>query len=262
MYDSTGLTRSQINDLCVRICLLDPSIGTRGGRPPALTVSQSVRVALMYLRRNRAQHDLAEQFEVSQSTISRTISRFVALIELALASEFVPTAEDLDDDVPLLVDGTVVPCWSWKANPELWSGKHRCTGHNIQVATDLDGRLRWVSDPFDGSMHDSRALRDAGFFADPDPAAQDANVAVHVADKGYIGIGLLCPIRKPAHRDLHDTEKLFNKQLNAIRAPVERAIAELKTWRILHTDYRRPLDKFAQTLTAIIALEFFRTAPF
>ena len=32
----------------------------------------------------------------------------------------------------------------------------------------------------------------------------------------------------------------------------------LKTWRTLHTDYRRPLRTFPETISTIIALEFYR----
>lgn len=31
-----------------------------------------------------------------------------------------------------------------------------------------------------------------------------------IGDKGYIGLGMITPIRKPAHRDLLDWEKEFN----------------------------------------------------
>lgn len=55
---------------------------------------------------------------------------------------------------------------------------------------------------------------------------------------------------------------MVNKQVNSIRAAIERAIAHLETWRIVDTDYRRPLDRFAETLTAIIGLDFYRKAPF
>jgi len=79
-----------------------------------------------------------------------------------------------------------------------------------------------------------------------------------IGDKGYIGNGMLTPIRKPQFRDLLDWEKEFNKQVNKIRYLIERAIANLKTWRILHVDYRRPLASFAETISAVIALEFYR----
>ena len=49
------------------------------------------------------------------------------------------------------------------------------------------------------------------------------------------------PVRKPQHRDLYMREHDYNNQVSSFRAAVERAVAQLKTWRILFTDYRRPL---------------------
>ena len=40
---------------------------------------------------------------------------------------------------------------------------------------------------------------------------------------------------------------------------VEQTIAHIKSWRILHTDYRRPLHTFEQTITAALALYAFKT---
>jgi hypothetical protein len=40
--------------------------------------------------------------------------------------EFAPTADDLDPDEQYIVDGTLLPCWSWKDRPKLYSGKHVC----------------------------------------------------------------------------------------------------------------------------------------
>ena len=39
---------------------------------------------------------------------------------------------------------------------------------------------------------------------------------------------------------------------------IERVIANFKTWRILHTDYRRPFTTFPETITTVAALEFYR----
>jgi hypothetical protein len=77
---------------------------------------------------------------------------------------------------------------------------------------------------------------------------------------GYLDLGMITPIRKPSHRDLLDWEKKFNTALNKIRWRIEQTIANLKTWRILHTDYRRPLATFTDTISAAIGLQFYRTA--
>jgi DDE superfamily endonuclease len=81
-----------------------------------------------------------------------------------------------------------------------------------------------------------------------------------MADKGYVGNGMITPIKKPAHRDLLDWEKEFNGQVNKIRYVIERAIASFKIWRIMHTDYRRPLATFTTTISTVIALHFYATS--
>ena len=46
--------------------------------------------------------------------------------------------------------------------------------------------------------------------------------------------------------------------MSSFRAPVERGVATLKTWRILFTDYRRPLKTFTSSFRAAIGLYFFK----
>ena len=111
----------------------------------------------------------------------------------------------------------------------------------------------WISDPVDGSRHDTYCLHESG--------ALTADAASNwTGDKGYVGTGMITPIKKPAHRDLLDWEKDFNTQVNKIRYVIEQIIANFKTWRIMHTDYRRPLATFATTISAVVGLHFYRAA--
>jgi hypothetical protein len=250
MYHTTGFSGEDIVDLCVMICAKNE--GEKRPWPPVLGLYKSVVIALTYMRRNRIQAELAETFGVSQPTVSRAVSAITPLLRNALA-DHVPTADELDDKRPYIIDGSLLPCWSWASRPELYSGKHKTTGLNVQVACTLDGHIEWISDPVDGSRHDTHCLRESGVLLTLDPA-------IWIGDMGYIGNGMITPIRKPAHRKLLDWEKEFNKQVNKIRYVIERAIANFKTWRILHTDYRRPLATFAITISTVIALHFYATA--
>lgn len=220
--------------------------------PPILGLFKSVAVALTYMRRNRVEAELAEDHAVSQSTISRAITRVTPLVEAALR-KYVPTADELDDRTQYVVDGTLLPCWSWASHPELYSGKHKTTGMNVQVACALNGKLAWISDPIDGSRHDTYCLSESGVLLVLDAGGW-------LGDKGYIGNGMITPIRKPAGRALLDWEKKFNTQINKIRYVIEQVIANFKTWRIMHTDYRRPINTFAETISTVIALHFYATA--
>ncbi|RLK60526.1 transposase family protein [Actinokineospora cianjurensis] len=250
MYHTTGLRRDQVTDLCATIHRETVDVDRRW--PPCLGLFTSVVVALTYLRRNRVQVELAETFGVSQSTISRAITAMTPLPAKLLA-ECVPTVDELDSRSTYIVDGTLLPCWSWVSREKtLYSGKHRTTGLNVQVARTLDGRLAWVSDPLPGNWHDTRCLTDSGVL--------DRDVSHWMGDKAYVGMGILTPIRTPARRELVKWERNFNHEHNAIRVRVEHAIANLKTWRILHTDYRRPLATFATTITAVLGLQFYRQA--
>ena len=78
-------------------------------------------------------------------------------------------------------------------------------------------------------------------------------------DKGFIGTDYITtPVRKPQDRELYIREHEYNNQISSHRAPVERAVASLKTWRILFTDYRRPLKTFLSSFRAAIGLYFFK----
>lgn len=250
MYHTTGLAREEIHAICESIMELGLFTVKPRGRRKSLSLFKAVTATLTYLRRNIAQQFLAEMYDVSQATISRTISTLTGVVEQVL-NDYVPTVEDLDPDAQLIVDGTLLPCWSWETHPENHSGKHHTTGLNVQVACTLSGHLAWVSDPTPGHTHDAKAIRASGLL---DMESHPA----HLGDKGYIGLNMLTPIRKPAHRELLEWEHIFNKDVNSIRYQIERTIANLKTWRILHTDYRRPIGTFPQTISTTIALQFYR----
>jgi DDE superfamily endonuclease len=78
-----------------------------------------------------------------------------------------------------MVDGSLCPCWSWADAPELYSGKHKTTGHAHQVVCDLSGNLMHISDPLPGNTHDAKAMHQTGL----NELLGDDNA---IGDKGYI----------------------------------------------------------------------------
>jgi hypothetical protein len=228
------------------------SWSTRRGRPNALSLGQAVKVTVMYEKNNVTEELLGELFGVSQPTISRVINKIEPIIAEVLAAR-VPQVEDVPDGIVVLVDGTLAPCWSWADAPDLRSGKHKTTGHNHQVGASLDGRLLFITDPLPGKTHDARAFRDSGLH-------KHLDVSNGFGDKGFLGTGLITPFRKPPGGELLPWQKEFNATVNSLRAPVERAIANVKTWRILHTDYRRPRRTYETAFHAVRGLIFFRAS--
>jgi hypothetical protein len=249
MYYTTGFDKGEIIDICTRVACADVPEDQKKW-PPSLGLYDSVVVTLTYKRHNRTQSELGESFGVSQPTISRAICVITPLLAECMR-EFVPTADDLDEDAQYIVDGTLLPCWSWKAYPKLYSGKHKTTGVNLQLACSIYGRLSWISDPVSGNRHDNYCLGDSGVLEPMDPGNW-------IGDKGYVGNDMITPFKKPQGGELLDWQKEFNTGVNKIRWMIEQVISHFKNWKIASTDYRRPFGTFATTISAVIGLHFYR----
>ena len=243
---TTGLTDDEFDELLVR--LREEGVE---GRPPILGLSGSLRATLIHLRHNIVQAAIGELLGVSQPTISRAVKALTGAIARILEGLLL-TAEEVPQGCDYVVDGTLFPCWRRRSHRELWSGKHKATGMNVQILVLPGGRLVWASDPYPGSMHDVAALDASGLLEGIDPSGW-------IADKGYIGRGMITPHKKPPNGELSEAAKEANKSINKIRQVVERTIAHIKSWRILHTDYRHPLHTFEQTITAALSLHVFKT---
>jgi len=254
---TTGLDDEQLEDLVTRVEKLLPAPWNKPkGRPKKLSLQDAVAITVAYSRQNIIQEVLGERWNVSQELVSETITDLVPLIEEA-TREFVPTAQEAAEavtDRACLLDGSLAPCWSWDEHDELWTRKHGTTGHNFQVITGLAGDVIFISDPVPGSVHDSVAIT----------ITPVAEILGHsggvIADKGYQGCGYATPRKKPPGGKLSTGDKRENANISRLRAPVERAMAHIKSWRILHTDYRRPLKTYQTSFRATIGLFFFRSS--
>ena len=101
----------------------------------------------------------------------------------------------------------------------------------MQVIADASGRLVWASPALPGSAHDLSAARTHGII----DALTNANVMTF-ADKGYQGArgSVRTPFRRHRYRPkLSRRQKAVNRAHARIRARGERAIATVKTWKLL-----------------------------
>jgi hypothetical protein len=188
----SGLDVEQLDELVALIAeLLNEPWEKKTGRPRDLTLREAVIVACAYERHNITEEVLADIFDASQPVISRAICDLTPLIKKATA-EFRPSAEEAGEAVRgriVLVDGFLAPCWSWKSTPELWSGKHKTTGHNAQAIVLLNGNVVFVSDPVTGHNHDMTALRETTAISVTTASSGT------IADKGYVGAGFVTPVK-------------------------------------------------------------------
>lgn len=255
LHRTTGLASDQLDAVTtlVRGELAQPWDG-RNGAPKKLGLREAVAVTCAYLRQNIIEEVLGEIFGVSQPTVSRVLADLTPVVARIVAGWIPDVAEAMARATGriCLVDGTLGPCWSWADRRDLWSGKHSTTGHNFLVICDLAGREIWVSEPLPGRSHDMTALRET----------MASEILGHaggvIADKGFQGAGYVTPVKKPPEGELLERENEYNNRIASLRAPNERTIANLKTWRILHTDYRRPISTYKDSHQAAIGLHFLK----
>ena len=97
---------------------------------------------------------------------------------------------------------------------------------NLQVIASPHGDTVWVSGPLPGAVHDLTAARIWGIIQ-----ALAACGLVVLGDKGYLGEDT---IRTPYRgRNKPASQKDANRAHARLRAPGERANAQLKSWRIV-----------------------------
>ena len=127
----------------------------------------------------------------------------------------------------MVIDGTLIAIDRVATDRPFYSGKHRRHGMNLQVISGPGGEILWVSGPLPGTAHDLTAARIWGITRQLAAAG-----LIVLADKGYIGAGqhVLTPYRG---RNKPPSQKAANSAHAQLRAPGERANAQLKTWEIL-----------------------------
>jgi len=65
------------------------------------------------------------------------------------------------------------------------------------------------------------------------------------------------PRKTPPGGELSKRDKANNAEVSALRAPIERLVAHFKSWRMFHTDYRRPYRTYRDAFDATRGLFFF-----
>jgi len=249
------LSYGQLHELSARIFQRAGDVTRPGGRPAGIGLVRSVAMVVTLMRKNITQEIAGAIFGVSQPAVSRRWDLLRPLIGAVLA-DCAPHPREIAGTGTLLADGTVCPVWDWSAIPGLFSARAGYPGMNVQVAATLAGQVAAIGPvPVPGARHDAHAFAASGLAA----LIEGMDAAADLGCTGVDGIAIV-PFRTPPGGQLHQSQSAFNKQLSAIRAAVERAVAHVKTWRMLSEEggrFRPPLAKYENTLRAIIGLFFF-----
>ena len=78
-----------------------------------------------------------------------------------------------------------------------------------------------------------------------------------LADKDYVGLGLLTPTKRRPGIKMPAAHRGNNRRIHRLRSVVERVIAQVKTWRVLHSGFRRPLRSYGRVFSVVRSLIFF-----
>ncbi|MFE9571083.1 transposase family protein [Streptomyces sp. NPDC006692] len=184
-------------------------------------------LALAHLRKNETFAQLGAGFGVSEATAWRYVDETLD-VRAAWAPGLREALVGLGDGDFVIVDGTLIPTDRIKADEPYYSHKHKKHGMNVQVIARPDGTPLWFSRALPGRTHDLTAARAHGILQ----ACLTRQILV-LADRAYQGAGSTVHTPYKHHRIQPPQYQRFNRVHARLRAPGERAFAQLKTWRIL-----------------------------
>jgi hypothetical protein len=192
-----------------------------------LNPGRQALLVLAYLRKGDTFAELGAEFGISTATAWRYVTETVALLAArAPKLHQALTGAKGSGHAYLVIDGTLIPIDRVAADRPFYSGKHRKHGMNLQVIASPACDIVLVSGPLPCAVHDLTAARIWGIVQ-----ALAASGLVVLGDKGYIGED---DIRTPYQgRKKPASQKEANRAHARLRAPGERANAQLKSWRIL-----------------------------
>ncbi len=199
--------------------------GTRWRR---LDPGRQAMLVLAHLRNGDTYTRLARGFGIGVATVYRYIREALDLLAAAAPrlDQVVYRASRL---LYLILDGTLIPIDRVAGDRPYYSGKHKRHGVNVQVLADARGRLLWASPSLPGAVHDVKAARTHGI-----PKALIKFGVACFADNAYRGAGptIAVPFRR-GPRPLSHAQRQVNAAHARNRGPGERAMATLKTWKLL-----------------------------
>ena len=205
--------------------------------------SRKLEFILMYMKENPNQSYQGYSFEMSQSKVSEWVHFLSPVLEKSLEKlGFMPQTgtyyayqEENSDYLLMDVTERFVPRRTdIEAQKEEYSGKKKCHTMKNLAITDPDGYMFFLSDSYEGTVHD-KALWDDLVI---EPFEQNLLV-----DLGFLGIekthpNAILPFKKPRKGKLTELQKQINKVISSLRIRIEHAFSGVKRLKIIRNKIR------------------------
>jgi hypothetical protein len=147
------------------------------------------------------------------------------------------------------------PSGGWQAQKPYYSGKKKAHTLKNQFATDLEGRVRSVSESVPGPTSDVELLRQSKL---PEQLTEEEALA---ADRGYLGIekdypavDFYLPFKKKQGQALTDEQKAFNRALAFVRVTIEHTFGRMNRFGACAQIFRQRRSLHARVVRVIALL--------
>lgn len=225
------------------------------GRKSKLIFEEQVLVTLEYLREYRTYFHISEYWNVSESTICRTVHKIEKIWIRSGYFSLVGKKELRKKDngiKAVLIDVTETPIERPKKGQKIYySGKKKQHTFKAQLVVNQDTLeiICYVNGP--GKEHDFKIFKKSRL-----PLSEKIKCLV---DKGYQGIAKIhklseIPKKKNKNRKLTKEEKRKNRELNRQRIVIEHVNRKLKIFRILSEKYRNKRKRFGLRFNLIAGI--------
>ncbi|RPE34407.1 DDE superfamily endonuclease [Kitasatospora cineracea] len=218
-----------------------------GSRWRKLSCFKQALLALAHLRKNETFARVAAGFGVSEATAWQYVEETVEVLA-AWAPGLREALVGLGEGEFVVVDGALVPADRVKADEPYYSQKHRRHGMNVQVVAAPDGTPLWFSRALPGRTHDLTAARAHGIVQ----ACLTREILV-LADWAYRSVGATFRTPYYNHHELPEHYQQYNRDHARLRAPGERAFAQLKTWKVF-SKARCSTNRISRLIAAVHTL--------
>jgi len=235
------------------------------GHPWGLDYRDSLLLTLVWLRLYPTGVVLGYFFGITESSVRRTLARFLPVLEAAGRATFrwpnrkqgrkLPEILENCPEVAVIIDSfeqqVQRPKDKEKAKAHYSSKKKQVT-RKTQVCTDWEGYICHVSESVPGPTADITLLKQSSVLDDlPDDAGAWGDSA-YQGMKDLHPAGLAAhPRRKPRGKPRSEEDKAYNKAFAQHRIVVEHGIGHLRHFKALQQRFRHELDNHTTTVIAV-----------